>query len=1250
MRTNLHLFILTLFTFSLFLISPFGQSAQAQGTISFGSSELQGANLTNPTSLQFGPDGRLYVSQRRGLIKIFDVERTAANSYAVTDSETISLVKQIPNHDDDGVVNPSVEERQITGILVTGTATEPVLYVSSSDPREGAGNDGNDLNLDTNSGILSRLTLVDGSWDKVDLVRGLPRSEENHSVNGMALDDATNILYLTSGGHTNAGAPSFKFAYSTEYALSAAILSIDLNALNSMAVVGDGDHKYVYDIPTLDDPTRGTDGEPDNNDPFGGNDGLNQAKVVPGGPVQIYSPGYRNAYDLVITQAGQLFTIDNGANGSWGGFPEDESENCTNDYPEGEPGSINTTPDGRYPVNNKDNLHLVEAGFYGGHAAPVRGNPNGAGLYTHDEAGGVWRNSTTGPDNERLPADWPPVPEADPRQCDFINPGDGDMALATFPESTNGLSEYTTDNFDGALKGDLIAAGFDGVVWQLDLGDEPVTNDGSASAIKNELATGLSLSLDVVAQAPNQPFPGTIWVAVLNKGITILEPSDYDGSDQQPVCLGTDDPALDEDEDGYTNADEIDNGNNPCSPADKPADNDNDLISDLNDDDDDNDGDPDISDPFAIDSSNGQNVTIPVDYQLFNGDPGTGFWGVGLTGLMSNGATDYQALYPDPQQNVVGGGTAGFFTVNSIPGGTATAGDNTQQYGFQFGVGVDDTLDPFDVRVNISGPFFSNDPQADQTHGMYIGTGDQDNYLKIAAHANDGAGGIQVLLESNGAVVSDTVYPQAVDGVDVIDFILLVDPATGAVQPKAKVGSNPILDIGPQLMVDGPLLDVLQNDEKAMAVGMIASAGSGPNFSATWDRAELSFELFESNQAPAFQPIDAQTFGAGELVEITLVAADANNDALTFLLIGGPDGMSLTDNQDNTVLLNWMPDREDIGQHSAVVRVTDPSGASNEISVFVDVIDINNAPQIESSPSDAEINVGTEFSLDILAADINGDMLTAELTESPAGMTLVESGSNGWQLRWQPARAHIGTHAVSIIVEDPYEASDTLTFDIVVLDNNVAPTIRVDDSATSSDTPVAINITENDSVEIIISVSDTDSEIASVTPTGLPDYAFWTDNGDGTAMLTLSPKFTDSGAQTVTITATDEWGAAQQVALAIQVADLNNPPVVGQAGPSEPATIVRGETFSYPVSFTDPDGDALTLSLAERINVEGLSIIDNGDGTGMVQWNTSESDTVAIQKLVVVATDAKGGETEHEITVQIENETDRIFMPILVSN
>jgi hypothetical protein len=126
--------LLVLLAAGLFAATPVGAQ-----TISFGKSTLQGTSLTSPTSLQFGPDGKLYVTQQNGTILIYGITRNGPNSYVVNSTQTITSIRDIPNHDDNGPVNGSVTGREVTGILVVGTAANPVIYVASSDPRIGAG-------------------------------------------------------------------------------------------------------------------------------------------------------------------------------------------------------------------------------------------------------------------------------------------------------------------------------------------------------------------------------------------------------------------------------------------------------------------------------------------------------------------------------------------------------------------------------------------------------------------------------------------------------------------------------------------------------------------------------------------------------------------------------------------------------------------------------------------------------------------------------------------------------------------------------------------------------------------------------------------------------------------------------------------------------------------------------------------------------------------------------------------------------
>ena len=333
-------------------------------------SGVGGANiLSNPTSLQFGPDGRFYVSEQNGMINAFTVA-FENGSYQAVAVEEIDAIQQIQNHNDDGSLS-NESNRQVTGILLTGTAANPVLYVSSSDPRISFNGD---VNLDTNSGVLTRLTRSGNSWDAIDLVRGLPRSEENHSVNGMVLSQDGSKLYLTVGGNTNNGAPSQFFSYTGEYALSGTVLEVDLNDLNNRAVLtdnspGQNGRKYIYDLPTLDDPTvpNITDGVGedanglDEAGPWGGNDGFNMAILPADAPLRIYADGFRNHYDLVITQDGNLYTVDNGSNANLGGDPVFDENGVTNNPNNGGTG-------------DPEPLFLIQDGGYYGHPNPARSN------------------------------------------------------------------------------------------------------------------------------------------------------------------------------------------------------------------------------------------------------------------------------------------------------------------------------------------------------------------------------------------------------------------------------------------------------------------------------------------------------------------------------------------------------------------------------------------------------------------------------------------------------------------------------------------------------------------------------------------------------------------------------------------------------------------------------------------------------------------------------------------------------------
>lgn len=858
---------------------PLGTALYSQN---FDIDTLQNATVTSGTALEWGPDGRLYVLELFGDIKIFTINRTDGQGdgngdFFATNTEALTFVRTIPNHDDDGTANAGVITREATGITVGGTPSNPVIYVASSDVRKGGPS--GDKNLDTNSGVITRLSFTGSGWEVVDIVRGLPRSEENHATNGLDLVTIGSKEYLivASGGFTNGGSPSTKFAWITEYALASAVLAIDLDQINALPVQTDNSsgRQYVYDLPTVDDPTRenvngiidpddpGYDGI-DINDPWGGNDGLNQAKLIPNGPVQIFSPGYRNTYDLVVTETGRVFVTDNGPNGGWGGLPINEgTPNVSNDYPPSEIGSgaDNKAEDGEFILNN-DHMHKVTEdiqnytfnSYYGGHPVPIRANPATAGLYTrgvhspdHDgdpATENQWfRTKPYDPDStdpeaadpqKALPADWPPVPvelanvvEGDWRSPGKSNPdGDDDGNFTQWANNSNGIDEYDASSFDGLLKGDLIAGRSGGFLTIVHV--SPTGTLDSLEQDKFNLQGGNPLGIDCVNDQGQ--FPGSIWVATFDSRVMVLDPI------ENIVCIAPSDPEYDPladyDMDGFTNQDEADNNTDPCSGASTPNDFDSDKISDLNDTDDDNDGILDQNDPFQI--ANVQEVfELPLVNELFSDQEALGgYLGLGFTGMMNNGAPnpnylDWQddRFASDDDLDDILGGAIGAITM------FMTAGDavsNTQEKAYQFGVNVSNATGTFAIESRMIEPFDNDLPGEYQ--GIFFGTGDQDNYVKVVY----GDGGLKVAGEDGGTYF-ENVFVSIPEPTYFMDIFFTVDPINNTVQAQYSIDGGAKQLLGSPFSLSGNVLTAVQTTSLPLAIGVIGTNGGNPEYGASWD-------------------------------------------------------------------------------------------------------------------------------------------------------------------------------------------------------------------------------------------------------------------------------------------------------------------------------------------------------------------------------------------------------------------------------
>ena len=812
--------------------------------------------LSNPTSLQFGADDRLYVSEQDGTINAFTIDLQGGEFIATTHDELTlpggaGVVNSIQNHNDDGTLNNDTN-RQVTGLVVTGTAANPVLYVTSSDPRISFNND---ANLDTNSGVVTQVNWTGSTWETLDIIRGLPRSEENHSNNGLVLSDDGTKLYVQVGGNTNNGAPSNFFSYTAEYALSGVLIEIDLTDIESRPVLSDPaggqggvSRNYVYDLPTLDDPSVANDGTRESasgmdvSGPWGGNDGLNMAILPSDAPMRIFADGFRNQYDIVLTQSGKFFTVDNGSNAGLGSDPNIVG---------GE--AVSTPSNGG--AGDPEPLFRIDDGNFYGHPNPLRSNQDQA-WNVYDDSGNpdqaVSPNSV--PDiSDRVPSgvNIPPGFLIDPSKFtgDTTRLAESGVrvpfgsaqskALTTLGSSSNGLTEYTSNAFGGALQGALLVTQFNDNVTAMKInstgsGLDPIIDPGADEI----LGTGddVTIAANGVYQLPGMsnlevpldvtvgPF-GTIWVAKFGLGtIGVYEPTVL--------------PVLDN--------------------------------SDI-----DNDGILNTIDPFMRDASNGGSVTVfpgntlrwDFDANQDGNRPGPSGYGGGLTGVMVNGTTDFEEFFQAPSSlpnqivnldnvkftTAAGGGTT---VIENVSNGDAQQTQNDGEFLFHTGVTIPSTVETVNVKWSVFNPGNALTGNFQQIGG-YLGTGDQSNYLKVAA-IQDGLGEILVSLEDNDIVVSNELI-QADDLFDVVEaegmkifFEILLDVAAETATPTItyETSSGQSIVSGSTISLAGTaVLDAIKGNftihdqTTGLAVGLFSTNTGQPaanSFQAIFDDIEVS--------------------------------------------------------------------------------------------------------------------------------------------------------------------------------------------------------------------------------------------------------------------------------------------------------------------------------------------------------------------------------------------------------------------------
>lgn len=173
----------------------------------------------------------------------------------------------------------------------------------------------------------------------------------------------------------------------------------------------------------------------------------------------------------------------------------------------------------------------------------------------------------------------------------------------------------------------------------------------------------------------------------------------------------------------------------------------------------------------------------------------------------------------------------------------------------------------------------------------------------------------------------------------------------------------------------------------------------------------------------------------GNAYSYAVRATDIDGDVLTFAAITLPTGMTI-DSQSG--LIRWTPAANQLGSHEVAFRVDDgQGGAATQIySLVVTATASNNPPVITSNPNFVA-TVDSLYQYNVTATDADGDTLTYQLQNRPAGMLI---NSTTGVVTWTPTAGQLGTHTITVAAVDG-QAGGTQTFTLRVATVNRAPTI-----------------------------------------------------------------------------------------------------------------------------------------------------------------------------------------------------------------
>ncbi|KYK21779.1 hypothetical protein AYK24_03215 [Thermoplasmatales archaeon SG8-52-4] len=324
---------------------------------------------------------------------------------------------------------------------------------------------------------------------------------------------------------------------------------------------------------------------------------------------------------------------------------------------------------------------------------------------------------------------------------------------------------------------------------------------------------------------------------------------------------------------------------------------------------------------------------------------------------------------------------------------------------------------------------------------------------------------------------------------------------------------------------------------------------------------------------------------------------------ITADLITGPTCASYFELNDNGSF-TYVHDGSETISDSFIYNVSGTTGPYDHATVTITINPVNDPPVIYPiSDKSTEEETLLTFIASASDVDIPPQILTFALDGEPTGATITSNG----QFTWTPAENQgPGAYTFNVVVSDGIE-TDSTSVNITVVEVNIPPTLNsIGDKEVDEQTQLTFTATATDPdipTQTLTFSLDGEPTGATITTTGT--FTWTPTENQGPDTYTLDIIVTDgitTDSETITITVTE----------------INQPP---ELNPIDEQSVDENTSLTVTFSATDPDIPGQTLTFSTMDLPDFGTLIDNGDGTGSIQFDPDFEDEGTYEIIVTVTDD-----------------------------